>query len=146
MYFWGELDANGGGVRSLVRAIGCSSLARAGQPDRLKSGAPREGTRPTITRLHPCKSLALFCWLLAISSPAASYLVSTPSQITSAMSSAQPGDTLIMTNKVWQDADILFKGSGAAVNPITLRPQTPGAVLLSGSSRLRIAGKWLVVD
>ena len=146
MYFWGELDASGGGLKRLVRASGCSSRARTGQPGRPKPQTPREGTRPTSARLHSCKSFALFIWLLAISSPGANFLVSTPSQITSAMSSAQPGDTITMTNKVWQDADILFKGSGSAANPITLRPQTPGSVLLSGSSRLRIAGKWLVVD
>lgn len=49
-------------------------------------------------------------------------------------------------NKIWQDADILFKKSGTALSPITLRAQTPGHVILSGSSRLRISGRWLVVE
>jgi poly(beta-D-mannuronate) lyase len=77
---------------------------------------------------------------------AAEFLVTTPGQITTAMAAAQPGDTVVMTNQVWQNADILFKGNGSATNPITLRAHTAGAVILSGNSRLRIAGKWLVVD
>ncbi|MCU0788064.1 MAG: hypothetical protein MUC91_07730, partial [Verrucomicrobia bacterium] len=77
---------------------------------------------------------------------AADFPVSTVTQINTALASAQPGDTITMTNKVWQDADILFKQNGTAANPITLRAQTPGEVILSGTSRLRIAGSWLVAD
>lgn len=87
---------------------------------------------------------ALLTGVLSIS--AADFPVGTPAQIVSAMASAKPGDTVTMTNKVWLNADILFKGNGAPGNPITLRAQTPGHVILSGSSRLRIAGRHLVVD
>ena len=79
-------------------------------------------------------------------SQGADFPVSSVSQIVTAVASAQPGDTITMTNQVWQDADILFKKHGAPGNPIALRAQTPGAVILGGSSRLRIAGSWLVVD
>jgi poly(beta-D-mannuronate) lyase len=77
---------------------------------------------------------------------AANVMVSTVPQITASLATNVPGDTIILTNKVWQDADILFKKSGAAAKPITLRAQTPGQVILSGASRLRISGNWLVVD
>jgi poly(beta-D-mannuronate) lyase len=73
-------------------------------------------------------------------------MVSSVAQITASLTTNVAGDTIILTNKVWQDADILFKKSGTAVNPITLRAQTPGQVILSGNSRLRISGNWLVVD
>ena len=77
---------------------------------------------------------------------ATDFPVSTVAQITTALVTAVPGDTITMTNKVWTDADILFKKSGTAASPITLRAQTPGQVILDGASRLRIAGSWLVVD
>jgi poly(beta-D-mannuronate) lyase len=77
---------------------------------------------------------------------AANVMVSTVPQITASLATNVPGDTIILTNKVWQDADILFKKSGTAAKPITLRAQTPGQVILSGKSRLRLSGSWLVVD
>ena len=73
-------------------------------------------------------------------------MVSTVPQITASLATNVPGDVIILTNKVWQDADILFKKNGTAANRITLRAQTPGQVILSGNSRLRISGNWLVVE
>lgn len=72
--------------------------------------------------------------------------VATVSQFTSALAASQPGDTITMTNQVWQNVDLVFKKNGTAANPITLRAQSPGGVIISGDSRLRIAGNWLVVD
>jgi len=77
---------------------------------------------------------------------AAAFPASTVSQINTALASVRPGDTITMANQVWQDADILFKKDGAPGNPITLRAQTPGRVILTGDSRLRMAGSWLVTD
>jgi len=91
-------------------------------------------------------------WLLACITlapagvQAADYPVSTVGEINAALVSVQPGDTITMTNQIWQDADILFKQNGTPNNPITLRAQTPGEVILGGASRLRIGGTWLVVD
>ena len=72
--------------------------------------------------------------------------VASAADISVAMQSAQPGDTLIMANGDWTDQQISFAGDGAVGNPITLRAQTPGMVKLNGSSRLSISGDWLVVD
>ena len=54
--------------------------------------------------------------------------VSSAAQITTAMQTAQPGDTLIMTNGTWTNQQISFAGFGNSTNPITLRAQTPGQV------------------
>ena len=72
--------------------------------------------------------------------------VSNADDIADAMETAQPGDTLIMRNGVWNNQEIDFVGLGAANNPITLRPETPGGVVLTGVSQLRISGDHLVVD
>ncbi len=72
--------------------------------------------------------------------------VSSADEIADAMETAQPGDTLIMTNGVWNNQEIDFVGMGTSSNPITLRAQTPGGVILTGVSQLRISGAHLVVD
>lgn len=74
------------------------------------------------------------------------FFVSSADDIRMVMEIAQPGDTLIMQNGFWTDQDITFEGDGTADLPITLRAETPGQVILNGSSRLRIAGSFLVVD
>lgn len=88
----------------------------------------------------------LILFLLPAASLSTNYYVTSPSEITFAMNSAQPGDTLIMANGVWTDARIIFKGTGADGNPIVLRAETPGYVILNGTSNLRISGSYLVVD
>lgn len=77
---------------------------------------------------------------------AAEYMVSNASQIAALRTVAQPGDTLIMTDGTWTNQRIDFSGFGTSTNPITLRPQTPGGVVLNGNSKIRISGDWLVVD
>lgn len=77
---------------------------------------------------------------------AASYMVHSAQEIRQAMSTASPGDALIMADGVWTDQHIDFEGFGQADNPITLRAETPGAVILTGSSDLQISGRHLVVD
>lgn len=79
-------------------------------------------------------------------SSGATFNVASADDIETAMETAQPGDTLIMANGVWSDQEIDFVGVGSAGSPITLRPQTPGGVLLTGVSQLRISGDHLVVD
>ena len=77
---------------------------------------------------------------------ATDYRVSTPTQITTAMTGARPGDTLTMTNGVWSNALIEFKGFGTITAPYLLRVESYGGVVLSGSSNLRISGRNLTVD
>ncbi|MEM8945389.1 MAG: polysaccharide lyase 6 family protein [Planctomycetota bacterium] len=74
------------------------------------------------------------------------FFVSSASDITSALQSAQPGDILTMTDGTWTNQTINFTGFGTSSNPITLRAQTPGQVILNGSSTLNISGDWLVAD
>ena len=73
-------------------------------------------------------------------------VVSNPSAFEEAIAGAKPGDRIILANGIWEDFDILFEGEGTAQNPIELVAQTPGEVILSGQSSLRIAGQYLVVS
>ncbi len=72
--------------------------------------------------------------------------VSSAAQITQAMATAVPGDTLLMTSGTWVNQQIVFQGNGVAGNPIVLRARTYGSVTLSGTSKLKIAGNYLVAE
>ncbi len=72
---------------------------------------------------------------------AAEFAVSSASDVTAALRNAEFGDTLIMSNGTWTDQHIELEGDG-----ITLRAETPGQVILNGTSRLEISGDALTVD
>ncbi|MEM6334139.1 MAG: chondroitinase-B domain-containing protein [Planctomycetota bacterium] len=100
--------------------------------------------------LHSPRTLALALAATAswhaTYSCAATFNVASADDIENAMALAQPGDTLVMADGFWTNQEIDFAGIGTSANPITLRPQTPGGVVLNGTSRLRISGDHLVVD
>jgi len=76
---------------------------------------------------------------------ATEYYVKDADEIEDVMAYAIPGDVLIMANGVWTDQRIEFEGEGAEADSITLRAETPGRVILTGKSNLRISGRYLVV-
>lgn len=59
---------------------------------------------------------------------------------------AKPGDVIVMKNGTWPDAQIVFDASGTERAPVRLRAETPGGVILTGSSRLTFAAPHLVVE
>jgi len=89
---------------------------------------------------------ASFLVFSCYSALATEYYVRTSREITSAMNGAQPGDTLTMANGIWRNEDIDFYGKGTEDNPIVLRAETPGQVILTGKSRLDVNGSYLVID
>jgi poly(beta-D-mannuronate) lyase len=82
----------------------------------------------------------------AVNGIAKTVIVSSASEIETAMQSAQPGDTLLMKTGLWVNERIKFEGHGSEDHPIVLRAESPGSVVLNGYSNLRIAGSHLVVD
>ncbi len=96
-----------------------------------------------------CKNggiLFLVMLLSGTSVTAGSFYVTNADEIETAMSMARPGDTVLMANGLWTDERIVFEGNGEEGNPIVLRAETPGSVVLNGHSTLRIAGTYLEVD
>jgi|GEM_PF-867097 len=95
-----------------------------------------------------------FCSVLAIMigtaiSPAlgnGGQLVRNMEELELALSEVKPGDEIVMANGTWWDADIHFIGQGEPGDSITLRAETPGKVILTGESRIRIGGSYLKVD
>ncbi len=99
-------------------------------------------------RIHMKNLIAIFLLIIVTSSMvyAKETLVSSAVEINTVMTTAQPGDTLVMKNGVWHNQNILFKGNGAEGDSILLRVETPGHVILNGSSRISIDGSYLKVD
>lgn len=74
------------------------------------------------------------------------YLVKTPDEYKKVSSGLKAGDEVVLANGTWTDFEILFKAMGTEKSPVTLRAETPGQVILSGLSNLRLAGEYLVVS
>ena len=75
-----------------------------------------------------------------------SVLVSTQEEYADAAKSLSPGDEIVLANGQWENFEILFTGEGTEDEPIRLRGETPGQVILTGQSNLRLAGEYLEVS
>lgn len=84
--------------------------------------------------------------MLASAADAERILVRDQAAYRRAAESIRPGDTIVLANGNWHDFQILLDGRGTARQPITLTAETPGQVVLSGRSNLRLSGEHLVVS
>jgi poly(beta-D-mannuronate) lyase len=73
-------------------------------------------------------------------------LVENQSAFKSALKKVVPGDAIVLKNGIWSDFEIGFFAEGTAQQPVKLRAETPGKVIISGLSNLRLAGNYLVVE
>jgi poly(beta-D-mannuronate) lyase len=101
-----------------------------------------------MSRLSKLLSLAIVLGLAPwhCKARSADHSVATVEEIDEAINDAQPGDTITLRNGDWKDFDILFDAVGTAGAPITLRPERPGQVVVTGPTALRIGGRHLVVS
>ena len=65
-------------------------------------------------------------------------LVSNAEELNNAISKATPGTDIIMKNGEWTDIQIKFSGAGTDKNPIRLRAETSGSVIVNGLSDLKL--------
>jgi poly(beta-D-mannuronate) lyase len=56
------------------------------------------------------------------------------------------GDTIVMKNGTWSNQTILFKAIGTVSQPVVLMAETPGSVILNGTSKLGFSGKYVIVS
>ncbi|MDY6923065.1 MAG: polysaccharide lyase 6 family protein [Pseudomonadota bacterium] len=89
-------------------------------------------------------ALALLLWS-GTAMAQTSTLVRTPAEYDRAVRAAGPGDSIVLADGVWRDFQVVFDAQGEPDKPVTLTAQTPGGVILSGQSNLRMAGEHLVV-
>ena len=110
---------------ALVVAVGCQHTA----PSAPTPPAPPASATPRTPAPAP-----------------AATVVSTPAELRAAIADAGPGSQIVMADGEWSDVRIRFVGTGTEDQPITLRAQTPGGVVVRGASDLWLAGEHLVVD
>lgn len=77
---------------------------------------------------------------------AETYVVRDQAQFRQIDGSLKAGDEVVLANGEWRDFRILLEGRGTAERPIVLRGETPGGVILTGQSNLRLSGEHLVVS
>jgi poly(beta-D-mannuronate) lyase len=90
--------------------------------------------------------LASLSFAVCCQARAAEHKVSSAADVTRLAPTLAAGDVLIMSDGEWKDQTINFAGRGTAEQPITLRAQTAGKVVLVGDSRLTIDGEHLIVS
>jgi poly(beta-D-mannuronate) lyase len=79
--------------------------------------------------------------LLLLASLSREQKVSSAGEFERALAVAKPGDVIIFRNGAWRDVKLNFRA-----RDVTLRAETPGRVILQGSSELVIDGPNLVVS
>lgn len=92
------------------------------------------------------KKILIVLFVCAIGIYAKKHNVASASEISSIMLTAAPGDTLVMRNGFWVDQNVIFDGNGTQDKPIVLIAETPGFVVMTGTSVLRIGGNYLEVN
>lgn len=76
----------------------------------------------------------------------AQYYVKSASELNGILSNLVPGDTIVMANGTWTNQQIILDAFGSENDSIVLMAETAGHVILTGTSTLRIRGKYLKVD
>jgi poly(beta-D-mannuronate) lyase len=90
------------------------------------------------------KNFTLFLVLIYFSG--FSQLVTTNSQLATAVTNASAGSTIILANGIWNNTYININKTGTISNPITIKAQTAGQVFLEGNSRIKMGGFFIAVE
>ncbi len=72
--------------------------------------------------------------------------VGSPAELTAALKQARPGDVILLAQGEWKDADLLVEVQGEEEAPIRVLAEAPGRTVLTGLSRLRLAGRYTRVE
>ncbi|MCM4155500.1 chondroitinase-B domain-containing protein [Gramella sp. AN32] len=75
-----------------------------------------------------------------------SSLASNVAELEEFLKIAVPGDTILMANGTWDDAQLEIKVNGKKDLPVTIMAEERGKVFLEGQSSLKIGGSYIIVD
>ena len=84
--------------------------------------------------------------LAATTAHAEERVVTSGDELPNVIDASQPGDVIVLRDGQWNDVFIHVTAGGAKDKPLTIRAQTPGKVVLGGSSKLKLAAPHVVVD
>ena len=72
-------------------------------------------------------------------------LVSNITEYNNAIKAAKAGATIVLKNGIWKDVKLNAYGKGEEGNPILIKAETAGKVIISGNSTLNIYGEYIIV-
>jgi poly(beta-D-mannuronate) lyase len=84
--------------------------------------------------------------LLLVSTLGFSQIVTNQTELNNAINTATSGTTIILADGTWNNIFIDINKNGTSAAPITITAQNLGAVLMTGNSRVRMAGSYLTVS
>ncbi|HEY6505076.1 MAG TPA: polysaccharide lyase 6 family protein [Chitinophagaceae bacterium] len=91
--------------------------------------------------------LMLKCFaLIILSGHANTIVVRNAEELSEANKKAIPGDIIILQNGEWKDVTILLNCNGTKEKPIIFKAQAAGKVLITGISKLKLGGQYIIVD
>ncbi|MDQ0641283.1 hypothetical protein QF042_004848 [Pedobacter sp. W3I1] len=90
--------------------------------------------------------LVILLLLSCFSVNAFAQLVKDKRELEQSLSKAKPGDVITIANGVWKDVTLKLSAQGTAQKPIRIKAQTPGGVIISGASNLKISGNYLEIS
>jgi len=100
--------------------------------------------RPVIS--HVLKALVLALAVVGISQ-AEEFRVSPETDLKALCANVNAGDSIVVENGIWKDVELDFASlSGTEESPISIAAETPGEVIVSGKSTLRVSGQHVVVS
>lgn len=91
------------------------------------------------------KSVLLFILVISITEAMAT-LVYNQADLVAAIKNAKPGDTITLAKGDWKNLSLVFEANGTKEQPIVINAQETGKTRLTGSSSIKFAGNYLVVD
>jgi len=99
-----------------------------------------------VTMIHGILCIASVCFHSSDSiCPAAERRITQSSDIAKIFSEMLPGDDLVLADGTWNNKQIRLHAISQKKQPITLRAETPGKVIFTGSSQIQISGRYVIV-
>lgn len=83
--------------------------------------------------------------LAAATLPAREYRVAA-GDVAATLREAKPGDRIVIEDGIYNDLTLKWLGRGTEKKPLCIEAQTPGGVVFTGTSTLRLAGEWVEVS
>lgn len=74
------------------------------------------------------------------------FKVLSPTELTEAMKKSRPGDEIVLAEGDWHDVELRIDGQGTESAPILVRAAVPGKTILTGASRVRLSGNYVIVS
>lgn len=73
-------------------------------------------------------------------------VVKSPEELHQKLRTAQPGDVIALAAGEWRDVELVLEAHGSPERPIILTAERPGETILTGRTRVRVGGEYLVLS